>query len=181
MSFTTVLQIYTLKRDRRFFKTQNTSPGVLPVPKNHLLRFQGIECKCYIIVICVIKCIQIPLTLSINFKLPYKTWQQVQYLPLLAHWSLRVSLVSQVLFESARYLRYATYFVRLSHPLSLGEGCHVNYLRLSRRTSMLCDLTVREHWGENMVLCTRIWWWEPTPTNRNCNDFDFFIQGLIGI
>lgn len=109
--------LHSEKRPAIFQNTEHIH-RVLPVPKNHLLRFQGIECKCYIIVIYVIKCIQIPLTLSINFKLPYKTWQQVQYLPLLAHWSLRVSLVSQVLFEYARYLRFACLYV-LKLPLIL--------------------------------------------------------------
>lgn len=164
--------LHSEKRPVIFQNTEHIH-RVIPVPQNHLLRFQGIKCKFYIIVIYVVKCIQIPLTLSINFKLPYKTWQQVQYLPHLARLSLRVSLFSQALFESAHLSQVrllvssniATYFVCLSHPTSLGEGCHVNYRRLSRRTSMLCDLTVREHWGENMVLCTRIWWWEPPPTN----------------
>lgn len=175
--------LHSEKRPVIFQNTEHIH-RVIPVPQNHLLRFQGIECKFYIIVIYVVKCIQIPLTLSINFKLPYKTCSAVPSpfgpIELVCLGSVWIRTLSQVRLLLVRS-NIATYFVRLSHLTSLGEGCHVNYRRLSRRTSMLCDLTVREHWGENMVLCTRIWWWEPPPTNLKFNDFDFFIQGLIGI
>lgn len=119
--------LHSEKRPVIFQNTEHIH-RVLPVPKNHL-RFQGIECTFYVIVIYVVKCIQIPLTLSINFKLPYKTWQQVQYLPLLAHSSLRVSLVSQALFESARYLRYACFLYVLKLP-------HILYVYLIRCLSV---------------------------------------------
>ncbi len=58
--------------------------------------------------------------------------------------SHRLSLNPHVILGTPRFLRpnIALYFVRLSHPTLLGEGYHVNH------RGMLCDLTVREHWGE---------------------------------
>jgi len=89
--------LHSEKRPVIFQNTEHIH-RVLPVPKNHLLGFQGIEF--YVMVTCVVKCIQIPLTLSINFKPPYKTRQQVQYyLPLLAR-SNRLSLNPHVISDT---------------------------------------------------------------------------------
>lgn len=163
MSFTTVLQIYTLKRDRGFFQNTEQIHRVLPVPNNHLLGFQGIECKLYYSHICHKMYCN---TINSEYKLPYKN-SRASAVP--SPFGPIVCLFSQapICLNYLRYNRFlpstfATYFICLSHPMSLGEGYHVNHRGLS-----VWDLTVREHWGENMVLCTRIWWWEPPPTNRN--------------
>lgn len=149
--------LHSEKRPVIFQNTEHIH-RVLPVPKNHLLSFQGIECKFYIMVIYVVKCIQIPLTLSINFKLPYKNltasavpspFGPIELVLVSSH---RLSLNPHVILGMPRFLRpnIALYFVRLSHPtLSVKDTMLII-------VGMLCDLTVREHWGENMVLCTRI-------------------------
>lgn len=93
-----------------FFQTHNTS-GVLPVPSDPHLCFHAIQSNLLILSIYIIKCMQIPLPLSRNFKCLIKMFDSISIVPFffffleLAQSMLQVSLV----LEKALHLVWQGY------------------------------------------------------------------------